>query len=204
MAEPAFLGRRAVRRSAVGTAETALLAELAAGDERALLSLMERYGSSLLHFTYRLTGDMGLAEEIFQDTMLKAWQQAAAFRLDGHLKAWLFRVARNGAIDHMRRKRLPTEEYTACLETAAAAFRPEQEAERSWLTDEVSKAMGDLPITYREVIELRFFQQLCYQEIADVLEIPLGTVKSRLNYAVQRLTKIMQIRGIDAAAADCS
>lgn len=204
MAEPAYLGRRVSRgpRSAASAAEMALLADLAAGDEEALLALMERYGNSLLHFAYRLTGDMGLAEEIFQDTMLKAWQQASAFRLDGHLKAWLFRVARNGAIDHMRRKRLPTEEYTACLETAAASFRPELEAERSWLTAEVLKALHDLPITYREAIELRFFQGLCYQEIADVLGVPLGTVKSRLNYAVQRLTRILEIRGIDGTSAE--
>ena len=201
MAEPAYFRRRPARRSPPNATEIALLADLAAGDERALLALMERYGSSLLHFTFRMTGDMGLAEEIFQDTMLKAWQQASAFRLDGHLKAWLFRVARNGAIDHMRRKRLPTEEYTSCLETAAASFRPETEAERSWLTDEVFKAMGDLPLAYREVLELRFFQGLCYQEIADVLCIPLGTVKSRLNYAVQRMTKILDGRGIYMAGA---
>lgn len=185
-----------------GATERALLRELAGGDERALLALMERYGTAILHFAYRMTGDMGLAEEIFQDTMLKAWQQASAFRQDGHLKAWLFRVARNGAIDHMRRKRVPVEEFTACLETAAASFRPEREAERSWLTDEVFQAMQDLPMAYREVVELRFFQQLCYQEIAAILSIPLGTVKSRLNYAISRLTKILQERGIDATLVE--
>lgn len=182
--------------------DSALIKRLSAGDEEALGTLMDRYGGALLHFAHRLVGDMQLAEEIYQDTMLKAWQQASSFRVDGHLKAWLFRVARNNAIDYMRKKRLPVEEFTACLETAATTFRPEREAERSWLSAEVFDAIDELPPAYREVVDLRFFHQLCYQEIAQVLNIPLGTVKSRLNYAIQRLTKILSERGIDPSLVD--
>lgn len=189
--------------SAPGIGEdSVLIRRLSAGDEEALGTLMDRYGGALLHFAHRLVGDMQLAEEIYQDTMLKAWQQAASFRVDGHLKAWLFRVARNNAIDYMRKKRVPMEEYTACLETAATTFRPDREAERSWLSSEVFEAMDELPPAYREVVDLRFFHQLCYQEIAQVLRIPLGTVKSRLNYAIQRLTKILRERGIDPSLVD--
>lgn len=182
--------------------DSVLIKRLSAGDEEALGHLMERYGGALLHFAHRLVGDMQLAEEIFQDTMLKAWQQASAFRVDGHLKAWLFRVARNNAIDYMRKKRIPVEEFTVCLETAATTFRPEREAERSWLSSEVFVAIEELPPAYREVVELRFFHQLCYQEIAQSLDIPLGTVKSRLNYAIQRLTKILRERGIDPSLVE--
>lgn len=184
------------------TEDSVLIRRLSAGDEEALGTLMDRYGGALLHFAHRLVGDMQLAEEIYQDTMLKAWQQAASFRVDGHLKAWLFRVARNNAIDYMRKKRLPVEEFTTCLQTAATTFRPEREAERSWLSDEVFDAVDELPPAYREVVDLRFFHQLCYQEIAQVLAIPLGTVKSRLNYAIQRLTKILRERGIDPSLVD--
>lgn len=182
--------------------DSALIKRLSAGDEEALGTLMDRYGGALLHFAHRLVGDMQLAEEIYQDTMLKAWQQASSFRVDGHLKAWLFRVARNNAIDYMRKKRVPIEEFTACLETAATTFRPDREAERSWLSTEVFEAVDELPAAYREVVDLRFFHQLCYQEIAEVLGIPLGTVKSRLNYAIQRLTKILRDHGIDHSLVD--
>lgn len=192
-----------LKSDALSTLEdSALIKRLSAGDEEALGTLMERYGGALLHFAHRLVGDMQLAEEIWQDTMLKAWQQASSFRVDGHLKAWLFRVARNNAIDHMRKKRVPVEEYTVCLETAATTFRPDKEAERSWLSAEVFEAIDSLPLAYREVIDLRFFHQLCYQEIAEILHIPLGTVKSRLNYAIQRLTKILRERGIDHSLVD--
>jgi RNA polymerase sigma-70 factor, ECF subfamily len=191
------------REAALSAGEdSVLIRRLSAGDEEALGTLMDRYGGALLHFAHRLVGDMQLAEEIYQDTMLKAWQQAGTFRLDGHLKAWLFRVARNNAIDYMRKKRVPVEEFTVCLETAATTFRPEREAERSWLSGEVVEAIDELPPAYREVVDLRFFHQLCYQEISQVLCIPLGTVKSRLNYAIQRLTKILQEKGIDHNLVD--
>jgi RNA polymerase sigma-70 factor (ECF subfamily) len=182
--------------------DSALIKRLSAGDEEALGTLMDRYGGALLHFAHRLVGDMQLAEEIFQDTMLKAWQQASSFRVDGHLKAWLFRVVRNNAIDYMRKRRLPVEEFTICLETAATTFRPDREVERSWLSAEVFDALDELPEAYREVVDLRFFQQLCYQEISRILDIPLGTVKSRLNYALQRLTKLLRERGIDPTFVD--
>jgi RNA polymerase sigma-70 factor (ECF subfamily) len=181
-----------------GTGEdSVLIRRLSAGDEEALGTLMDRYGGALLHFAHRLVGDMQLAEEIYQDTLMKAWQQASAFRVDGHLKAWLFRVARNNAIDYMRKKRVAVEEFTSCLETAGTTYRPDREAERSWLASEVFDAMDELPAAYREVVDLRFFHQLCYQEISLVLDIPLGTVKSRLNYAIGRLTKILREKGID-------
>lgn len=182
--------------------ETRIIRRLSAGDEEALGALMDRYGGALLHFAHRLVGDMQMAEEICQDTMLKAWQQAGSFRMDGHLKAWLFRVARNNAIDYIRRKRLPTEEFQQAHDTAAPDQQPEREAEKSWLTDAILDALDALPEQYREVIDMRFFQDMCYQEIAEALKIPLGTVKSRLNYALKGLTRVLNERGIGADLLD--
>lgn len=179
--------------------DTILIRRLTAGDEEALGTLMDRYGGALLHFAHRLVGDLHLAEEIYQDTMLKAWQQAGTFRMEGHLKAWLFRVARNNAIDHMRRKRVSTEEYSPSLETADEESEPEHLLEQAWVSAEMMRALDDLPDVYREVITLRFFHQLCYQEIAEIMNIPLGTVKSRLSYALGRLTKILREKGINPA-----
>ncbi len=176
--------------------ETRIIRRLSAGDEEALGTLMDRYGGALLHFAHRLVGDMQMAEEICQDTMLKAWQQAGSFRMDGHLKAWLFRVARNNAIDYIRRKRLPIEEYQTASETAATDQQPEVEAEKTWLTEAILDALEILPPQYRDVIEMRFFQDMGYQEIAAILKIPLGTVKSRLNYALKGLTRVLIERGI--------
>lgn len=184
------------------TEETRIIRRLSSGDEEALGALMDRYGGALLHFAHRLVGDMQMAEEICQDTMLKAWQQAGSFRMDGHLKAWLFRVARNNAIDYIRRKKLPTEEFQAAHDTASHDQQPEREAEKSWLTNAILGALDALPDQYREVIEMRFFQDMCYQEIAEELRIPLGTVKSRLNYALKGLTRVLGERGIGPEMLD--
>lgn len=186
----------------MGSDEARIIGGLSMGDEEALGSLMDRYGGALLHFAHRLVGDLQTAEEICQDTMLKAWQQASALRMDGHLKAWLFRVARNNAIDHIRRRRLLTEEYPRGAEPAATTAQPEVEAERSWVAEEIISGVQSLPDHYQKVITMRFFQQMCYQEMATLLGIPLGTVKSRLNYALQRLSRTLLERGIGPTLLD--
>lgn len=184
---------------ATPTEETRIIRRLSAGDEEALGVLMDRYGGPLLHFAHRLVGDIHMAEEICQDTMLKAWQQAGTFRMDGHLKAWLFRVARNNAIDHIRRKRLPTEEFQVVYEAPTPDHLPDSEAERAWLSTVVLDALTLIPDQYREVILMRFFQDKCYQEISEILGVPLGTVKSRLNYALKGLAKVLLQRGLGPA-----
>ncbi len=196
-----FERRQRYRPCETGDAEDARLVQrLSGGDETALVTIMDRYGGALLAFTLRMVGDKYLAEEICQDTMVKVWQQAGAFRMDGHLRAWLFRVARNNAIDYMRKKRPVLEALGPSM--PATGNRPEREAERSWISGELGSAMTDLPVAYREVIELRYFHQLGYHEISTILSIPVGTVKSRISYALNRLTKILQDRGVDASLMD--
>lgn len=163
--------------------------------EDAFAALMQRYREALRAFTFRLVGDPYVAEEICQDTLLKAWQQATSFRVEAHLRAWLFRVARNSAIDHLRRRRPCTEELGQGHPDPATL--PEEEVERAWVISCLGEALSRLPPVYREVVELRYFQQLEYAEIARILEIPLGTVKSRLAYALNRLSKILREQGVD-------
>lgn len=170
---------------------------LSAGDESALVAIMDRYGAAIMAFSARLVGDRYLAEEITQDTMLKVWQQAGSFRMDGHLRAWLFRVARNNAIDYMRKKRPVMEELGPSM--PSNGLRPEREAERTWLAGELGASLVELPLAYREVIVLRYFHQMGYHEISQILQIPVGTVKSRISYALNRLTKILRDKGVDAS-----
>lgn len=184
-----------------GCAEDARLVQrLSCGDETALVAIMSRYGAAILAFAIRLVGDKYLAEEICQDTMLKVWQQASSFRMDGHLRAWLFRVARNSAIDYMRKKRPILEELATTL--PANGERPESEAEKAWMAGQLGLALMELPVAYREVIDLRYFHQMGYHEISQILQIPVGTVKSRISYALNRLTKILRTKGVDSSLVD--
>ncbi len=175
-------GRRIVRR-------------LTAGDEEALGMMMESFGGALLQYAHRLVGDRHAAEEICQDTLFKAWQQGEEFDQDGHLKAWLFRVARHRAIDCLRRRRgVVLEPYGN--QTADEVVHPEAEAERAWLTEAILDALAELPPPYQAVIHMRFFHDMGYREIAEQLQIPIGTVKSRLNYGLKGLARILRARRI--------
>ena len=175
-------GRRIVRR-------------LTAGDEEALGMMMESFGGALLQYAHRLVGDRHAAEEICQDALLKAWQQGEEFDQDGHLKAWLFRVTRHRAIDCLRRRRSVVVEPFG-NQVAEAVVHPEAEAERAWLTEAILDAIEELPQPYRSVIRMRFFHDMGYREIAECLRIPIGTVKSRLNYGLKGLARILRVRRI--------
>ncbi|MCG0238135.1 MAG: RNA polymerase sigma factor [Firmicutes bacterium] len=198
---PLALGPRKRPPAAGGNeVDAGLVRRMQRGDEAALVRVMERYGPAILAYTYRIVGDRHLAEEILQDTMLKVWQHARLFRVDGHLKAWLFKVARNNAIDYKRRKRPVVEELGPTL--PAQTQRPDREAERAWVATRIDAALTALPLVYREVVELRYYHQLDYQEIAEVLGIPLGTVKSRISYALKRLPRLLRDQGIDQHLLD--
>jgi len=175
-------GRRIVRR-------------LTAGDEEALGMMMESFGGALLQYAHRLVGDRHAAEEICQDALFRAWQQGDEFDQDGHLKAWLFRVARHRAIDCLRRRRSVVVELLL-NRPAERAVHPGAEAERAWLTEAIFNALAELPPAYQAVIQLRFFHDMGYQEIAECLQIPIGTVKSRLNYGLKGLARILRTRSI--------
>lgn len=157
--------------------------------------MMESFGGALLQYAHRLVGDRHAAEEICQDALLKAWQQGDEFDQDGHLKAWLFRVARHRAIDCLRRRRCVVVEPLA-NQAAETVVHPEAEAERAWLTEAILDAMSELPPPYKAVIHLRFFHDMGYREIAECLQIPIGTVKSRLNYGLKGLARILRARQV--------
>ncbi|MEW8977409.1 MAG: sigma-70 family RNA polymerase sigma factor [Symbiobacterium sp.] len=168
---------------------------LTAANEEALGMMMERYGGALLQYAHRLVGDIHTAEEICQDTLLKAWQHGDRFRQEGHLQAWLFRVARNRAIDLLRRRRYAAEEPLG-HSVSRSPGHLEEEAERALMTEALLGALAELSPQYRVVIELRFFRDLGYREIAERLAIPIGTVKSRLNYGLKGLARILERRRI--------
>jgi RNA polymerase sigma-70 factor (ECF subfamily) len=177
--------------------ETELISRLARGDESALQTIMERYGGAIRQYAYRKTGDMQLAEEITQDTLLKVWQHATQERIYGYLKAWLLRVARNNTVDRLRRKRPIMEEFHAELAGNYLAFnQPAAEAEDAWIAEEIDSALAELQPIHREVLELIFYHGLHYSEVSAALGVPLGTVKSRRHDAMRALRAIWRRRGL--------
>lgn len=168
------------------------------GDDAALRELIERFHDPLLRFLYRLVGDRQGAEDVFQDTFLQLHLSADMFDATRRFRPWLFTIAANKGRDHLRKKRRrqglelsaplsPSgdgrgESFVDLLEVdmpAAGDGLDQEERDRM-----VQEALSRLSPTLREILLLAYFNRLSYAQIAEDLEIPLGTVKSRLHAAV--------------------
>ncbi len=174
-------------------ADSALVARLARGDTDAVAGLYGRYGRPLFAYVAQLVGDAGLAEEIVQDTFVAAWRSAAAFQGRSSVASWLFGIARRQARDRLRRN-LPITDPVERLESVPADDpEPEAAAIAAASRDELAAAIRRLPDQDREILVLTFARELGGPEIAEILGIPAGTVKSRLFNARRRLRE--QLRG---------
>jgi RNA polymerase sigma-70 factor (ECF subfamily) len=155
------------------------------GASAAFGQLVLRYRKLVISVAYRVCGDAALAEDIAQDAFVRVWGRLSSYRPDGHFRAWLTRIATNMAIDAVRRRRPQVDIENLSLE--APGQGPEGAAVSSERAAVVQGALMRLPIQSRTILVLREYQSLSYQEIADVLDVPLGTVKSRLSDARRRL-----------------
>src|SRR6185295_6630630 len=193
-AEPDGNGKAAP--PAPGTDEQ-LLADYRNGNKRAFAQLVERYQRELFHFLVRFLGDRAAAEDVFQETFLQVHQSAAQFDPSRRFRPWLFTIAANKARDLMRSQaRRPTNPLQATISPGdeesgefidlmqAAESMPGEPLEREELQQQVQKTVMGMPEHLREILLLSYFHQFPYKQIGDILDIPLGTVKSRLHAAV--------------------
>lgn len=165
----------------------AAVRRVAAGDADALRELYDRYGRVVYSFAYRIVGDAGLAEECVQDVFVTLWRRADRYDPErAKLTTWLFVVARNRAIELVRaraRRATPEEEIDVpgSAPDAADVVSAADTAQR------LAEAMAELPEPQLEVLRLAFFDGLSHAEIAELIGIPLGTVKGRVRLALDRL-----------------
>lgn len=168
-----------------------LLRRTAGGDARALAELYHRHAAGLFGFLYRLAGDRAAAEEILQDTMLAVWRSAAGFGGRSAVRTWLYGVARRQAHNRLRSLPAPLAGLDDLPEPAAAVPGPEEIALVRSDVAVVGAAMAALPAVHREVLALAFHAELSHADIARVLEVPVGTVKSRLHNARAKLAELI-------------
>ena len=170
--------------------DQALVQQLKKGDERCVVQLMDHYGSQLMHYLVSILGSREWAEDVFQDTWVKVIEKIGSFRSDAVFAPWLFRIARNGAYDLLRQKRrwlglenLKLDEDDRPFEPQAPGNLAEELADKEM----VQKLLRALEPAYREVLWLRFFQDMSYEEICQFAQLPMGTVKSRLFRALDQI-----------------
>jgi RNA polymerase sigma-70 factor, ECF subfamily len=159
--------------------------------------LVERYQRELFHFLVRFLGDRAAAEDVFQETFLQVHQSAEQFDPQRRFRPWLFTIAANKARDLMRSQaRRPTNPLQATIAPGdnesgefidlmqSAAEMPGEPMEKQELQQQVQQTVSTMPEHLREILLLSYFHQFPYKQISEILDIPLGTVKSRLHAAV--------------------
>lgn len=164
-----------------------LLRAMADGDVRALNEVYARYGPMLLGFLNARLPNRQLAEEVLQDVMLAVWDNAHKFEARSKVKTWLLVIARNRAINATRRKKLPLIDISQVFDLRSDDTGPMAAVVRHEEQDTVRNAIQKLPEGQREVLVLVFYHQLSGPEVAQVLDISEGTVKSRLHRAKENL-----------------
>lgn len=172
-----------------------LVDRMAAGEMAALDELYSRHGPAILSFLVARLGERQAAEEILQDVMLAAWRSARAFRGDSSVRTWLLVIARNRAINASRRKYPAIVAMDDTFELQGTDTEPLEKMERTAVFNAVREALDHLPAQQREVLVLAFYHQLSGPEVAEVLGINLGTVKSRLHRAKETLRRILYNEG---------
>jgi RNA polymerase sigma-70 factor (ECF subfamily) len=185
--------------------EELLLEYRSRGDRRAFDRLVHRYERELFGYLRHYLGNADQAEDVFQQTFLQVHLKCEQFQSGRKVRPWLYSIATNQAIDSQRRNRRHrmisldrrtgggTAEETGSLVELLDSQEPgpTQEVESVEQRDEVRRAIDQLPEQARQVLILVYFQGLKYREAADVLSIPVGTVKSRLHGAIQRLSETL-------------
>jgi len=159
-----------------------LIRRMQAGDDDAVRDLYTQYGQRLYAYALRLTDDPATAEDVTQNTLVTAWRTAHTFRAEGRLIAWLLGIVHHTAMKALRNR---TNYLSDVAEETIREDQPSPE-EQAQVKDErrwVRQGMQSLSPEHRAVLELVFYQELSLNEVAQVLDVPLGTVKSRLSYA---------------------
>jgi len=172
-----------------------LLRRIGQGDEDAMAEFYREHGRVVLTQVLLVTGERVLAEEIVQDTMLAVWRGAGSFRGESSVRSWVISIARRQTRDRLRGRRLRVVDGAFLADQPGSGPGPEVMAlDRAELA-EVRVAIRELAPAHREVLGLAFGSGLSLPEVAGVLEIPVGTVKSRLAAARTALNRILNEKG---------
>ena len=172
------------------------------GDEAAFQEIVARYKNSLYAFLKQFLNRMDLVEDVFQETFLQLFTSRASFDRSRPLRPWLFTIAANKAKDALRKsQRTSAVPIGAISEAQDMSFDemlntlgadnvvPHDELEKNETANQVNEVIAGLPENLREILILAYFNKFSYKQMADVLSIPIGTVKSRLHTAVAKFAK---------------
>lgn len=179
-----------------------LIAKAIGGREDGFEELVRRYQRPITGYVYRMLNNYDASLDVTQEVFIKVYNSLEKYSAEYKFSTWLYRIAHNAAIDWMRRNSVVQQSLEAenadgtyQLQIESAQPTPEQMRERSEWRREIESVVKCLPTVYRELILLRHAQDLSYDEIAEVMNLPLGTVKNRLFRAREMMREIFVERG---------
>jgi RNA polymerase sigma-70 factor (ECF subfamily) len=180
-------------------ADEDLMALVEGGDSGAFAGLYDRHGRAAYSLAYRMAGERQAAEDLVQDAFLDVWRAAGSYKAErGSVRTWVLSIVHNRGIDQLRsaasRRRVQDRvEATASISQPSEAF---SEAWRSSQRSQVRKALEDLPAEQLQVLELAYYSGYTHTEIADLLGLPLGTVKGRMRLGLKKIRAYFDARGM--------
>ena len=183
------------------SAEDLLIKRAQSGDVAAFEALIEAYEQKVFHIAYRMAGNPDDAADMAQEILLKIFRNVGKFKGESKFSTWVYRVATNTCLDELKKAKrkaaysldeeFETEEGQLGVEVADTAPTPEQRVEGQEIRDAITEAISRLSEEHRQIIILRDINGLTYEEVADILDCSLGTVKSRISRAREQLRKIL-------------
>ncbi|MGI8858464.1 MAG: sigma-70 family RNA polymerase sigma factor [Thermomicrobiales bacterium] len=191
--------------SAQDSNELQLIERAVAGDERAFADLVTRYQTAVYNLAYRMLGDAGEAEDAAQEVFLRIYRRLATYDAEHRFSTWVLSIASHYCIDLLRRKRpwlVPLENISNWMR--ARTRGPEATALAIEQQDTVRSLLAKLPEHYRLVLLLRYWHDLGYEEIAQVVDLPVSTIKARLHRARNALAALVNGDGRLADALQAS
>ena len=193
--EELFRPPRSAARDVRTLADEDLMELVRAGDTRAFEVVFDRHAGVAFSLAYRICGSRTRAEEVVQEAFLSLWRSGARYeRARGSVRSWVLSIVHNRAIDSMRRELVTTSRHVVDDQLAKQLVSPYEtatEAERREDARRVRSALGELPLDQRRVIELAYFGGFTHTQIADMLELPAGTVKGRMRLGLTKLRLLL-------------
>ena len=194
---------RAFSRDLTAVTDRDLVATAVSGVEGSFEELVRRYQRPISAYVYRMVGNYESALDLTQEIFIKVYSSLRRYRSEFKFSTWIYKIAHNAAIDHLRRTAtreqslvMGPENDQFDLPIESKRLSPEQESERKERRGEIESVVRALPSNYRELIILRHSQDLSYEEIVEVTGLPLGTVKKRLFRAREMMRQQFVEKGI--------
>ncbi|WP_241967696.1 RNA polymerase sigma factor [Pseudidiomarina insulisalsae] len=162
-------------------------------NKQAWLQIVRRYEGLVFNYALRMSGSRDDAMDLMQDVFMSLFRNLAGWRGESSFKNWLMTIAHHRCVEHFRRRKDYAEDYDFEQQESSLDWdSPEAVYQGQQRTQQLVRAMQQLPVEQRLVVELKFFQHLKLQEISQQLDVPLNTVKSRLYKAVENLQKLVE------------